>query len=88
MSKEEEFNLSEKGQEAGVSVQGIEFNIYREKDVKEFIRRLKERLCKEKIKAETRESCWDRISQETIWEEIDKLAGEKLIEAQKNENAK
>ena len=61
--EEEEFNLSEncKG--------SLNENVYLEEDVKEFIRRLKEKL----------DLCSEINNHEACFEIIDKLAGDKLI---------
>jgi len=70
MTNPAEFNLSKK---VFQDFKGKD-NIYFEKDVKEFIRLLKERF--EYLDNEVGEICEnDRYM---IWNEIDKLAGEKL----------
>ena len=77
MSKEEkEFNLSEKIRSKGHTLSD---DFIFEEDVKEFIRRLKEELCYEMTDKDSSRGNMDGISQGMIWEEIDKLAGEKLI---------
>lgn len=61
--KEEEFNLSDKGQRFH-----LDYDFYCETDVKEFIKRLKENAHK-----------WDRVFFFEFSDIIDKLSGEKLI---------
>jgi len=76
-----EFNLSEREGWVGNKPQG--FAIYRETDIKEFIKRLKEEMKKGTQKAEICKCCWEEIQKEII----DKLAGDKLI-TKKHENNK
>jgi hypothetical protein len=59
-----EFNLSEKEWYDGAMY------LYNKEDVKEFIRLLKENIVKQ--------TSWNGILKDMIFEEIDKLAGDKL----------
>lgn len=68
----DEFNLSEKRQDDGTSHYKQTNYIYREEDVKEFIRRLKEEL------TDVKQAIW-AAELDRIFAVIDKLAGEKLI---------
>lgn len=70
-----EFNLSKKRENVFKTV-GYS---YPEKDIKEFIKELKEELCSELLNNPiSTEGSWDRIPQEQIHSTICKLAGKKL----------
>ena len=76
---ETEFNLSDKIPKIKMDfITGMDSCMMLVSDVKEFIRLLKEKLCKELIENKYNSSSWDRISQDTIYETINDLAGEKL----------
>ena len=66
----EEFNLSDKEQQ----LEGLEMPFYSEKDVKEFIRLLKERFGVSIINNKPY-----AYTAEMIYKQIDKLAGDKII---------
>ena len=68
------FNLSDEGEDE-VCWEGTS---YSQRDVKEFIRLLKEKYENMFIDGKLRE-CMKTISREEFMEKIDKLAGEKLI---------
>ena len=65
------FNLSEKRKRDYEDIVEDTFYIYSEKDVKEFIRRLKEELC-------FRNSVLDDEQENWVSNKIDKLAGKNL----------
>jgi len=71
----EEFNLSEKRYFDNIT-SNIDNQVYREEDVKEFIKRLKDPDSKVNPTHFCGKTGVFRLSE--WWEEIDKLAGEKL----------
>jgi len=54
--------------------------LFQERDLKQAIKELKERLCPElKMEEIDYESGWDRIPQTEIWRVIDEIFGEGLV---------
>ncbi len=79
-----EFNLSEKIKYTTHLITGRnerktgnKLLVLKKGDIKEFIKRLKRELCGEFIQKGSISGC-DRIPQDTIMTQIDKLAGDKL----------
>jgi len=83
-TSEKEFNLSEKI--SPMIIMDESFNYCKEKDIKEFIKRLKDKLRDCYIVGRNLRQKYDMIN--LIIEDIDKLAGDKLILGEQNEKKK
>ncbi len=72
----EDFNLSEKRIKWFKDESTV---VYKHEDIKTFIKKLKDILCKEMIERGRETDGLDRISQRFIWDVIEGIAGDKLI---------